>query len=86
MVFGGVDEDNIGYLDNSWCIDEDLIGVETLVVEFVDVEGVKGMTAAVEDTPHLIFWKIFDGLAGLSFHYLFFDGFERIFNDDFDFE
>lgn len=86
VVFGGVDENNISYFDNSRGVNEDLLCVQALMVEFVDVEGVQSMTTAVEDAPHLIFWKIFDGLAGLSFHNLFLDCFEGIFNDDFYFE
>ena len=86
VVFGGVDQHYVGYFDYSGGVDEDLVGVQALVVEFVNIEGVQSVAAAVEDAPHLIFWKIFDGLTGLSFHDLFLDGFERIFNDDFDFE
>jgi hypothetical protein len=56
------------------------------VREFVDIEGVKGMAAAIEDAPQLILLKKLPRGSRIPFSEVILDGLEGQFTDDFEFK
>jgi hypothetical protein len=76
----------ISNLDDTICVDVDLLCGQGFMGEFIDIERVKGMTTAVEDAPQLILLGELPGSGGSPLAEVILDGLEGQLTDDLEFK
>ncbi len=79
-----MDKQGISNLYDPISVDVDLLSCQGFMWEFIDIERVKGMTAAIENAPQLIFFWELPGIDGSPLADVVFDGFEGQLTDDFE--
>jgi hypothetical protein len=86
IVFCAVHEQRVSHFDDAVSIDVNLLSGQGFMRKLINVQGVEGMTATIENAPHFVLSEVFVGSDCRSFLDILLDSLEGQLRDDLEFE